>query len=202
MAHQRNIFSLETLKNSIRTDSHTFRWFLHLCLQPSLAARTDWDAQDKRYFSRLKSSRLLQKILHSLLFVSVIISAVYSAPFALGIVALIIIFLSLLLQRRKKYAVVSIASKMVSRDYEITVLQKTSLFQVSEKYSREYHIPSLVDVIYNTDKILRPVIFFLAAFVCLIWPFDSFCQALIIVFILYYLAVAILKTDILYRHFH
>jgi len=119
----------------------------------------------------------------------------YYAALLLNIITLILIAIGNAKQRR---LVTQMAEHLLNNDYQEGELDVKTLYQIGEEYSLRYDIPSIVDVIYHLDKILRNVLFvtFVLAGCVLMLKAG---QIAIILLLSYQIAYAILNINTLYK---
>ncbi len=197
--HQ-TINSMETVLSSIETDRQVFRWFTFLIIQPQTKLKFLNSPEIKQEYLTLKKTLINQTILYGALIVLLfIILPIKKLPYLL--VFLTFIWPYWRLQSDKRRCIIKISRHMLSCDFEETELKRKTLYQITEHYSREYKIPSLVDIIYTSDRLARAILLGLVGIICYIYPLQlRLSQMLIAVLILYFLIKALVDTTFTYRN--
>ena len=197
--HQ-TINSMETVLSSIETDRQVYRWFTFLIIQPQTKVKFLNSPEIKQEYLTLKKILINQTILYGALIVLLfIILPIKKLPYLL--VFLTFIWPYWRLQSDKRKCIIRISRHMLSCDFEETELKRKTLYQITEHYSREYKIPSLVDIIYTSDRLARAILLGLVGIICYIYPLQlRLSQMLIAVLILYFLIKALVDTTFTYRN--
>ena len=197
---QENINSIETMVNSIRTDPSVYRWFSFLIVQPAIRSKFTLDQSIAALYTELKDIVARQRMLYALLLVSLLIICFFKLHlFFLFFSVVIFLVPCIKLYQRRKRSIEQISARIILEDFKDSMLQNMTLYQITERYSQDYNIPSLVDVIYHSDKILRYTFFSILIFMGFILPRYSDMQFNITAILFYHIINAILKTNIIYR---
>jgi hypothetical protein len=154
----KKISGLKTLLSSINNDYQVYRWFLFLIMSQQVRTKIKelplWNA----LYSFLNRYIFIHWLVTTL-FLSSLIIAIKHPFFLLFNIALIIPLY--VLHRNKKRLVVQLAEALLKNDFSQTDLNQKTLYQIAEILSRNYKIPSLVDVIYNADQFIRKSVIFM-----------------------------------------
>lgn len=194
----------EALASSIETDKHVLQWFTYLIVQPSIQSRFRDEPPIQKLYRDLKKIVILQHVLYlSLLAAFFLIIYTKQYFYLLGILVLIYPYVKLHIAL--KNCVRDISMSMILKDFEDSALRQKTLYQISEFYSRQCHIPSLVDQIFAWNNIWRIVLitgFIMNIFVMLAFSLKLLVGYLILVYIVTscYFVFAIIRTFIIAYH--
>jgi hypothetical protein len=160
--------NIETIINSIIYDPQVYFWFTLLLRQrpvrEELIVLDDSLASDYLKYQRLQGARLVLMLVSGSSFLFFLMSNHYLILFtALACVVGLIIS-----TRRQKHIIIYLSRRLLLNTFPGDSITCKTLYQVAESYSRIYQIPSMVDVVYQWDCVLRQaaavaVIIFIAA---------------------------------------
>ncbi|MCD4782112.1 MAG: hypothetical protein K8S27_16425 [Candidatus Omnitrophica bacterium] len=178
----KNVNSLTALHRTILNDSYTYQWFTRLIAQPEVRSEVSKDPDIHQCYKTLASNFMQQRVLH-LIFWGTVLTLLLLKNYLLLLTVVILVLIPFVkLQKKSREYVALISLKIIKGKYTQDNISQTSLYQLSEQLSREFHIPSIVDIIYHTDKILRYAIIFLGTMLLIIWPIYTFTKLCLILF--------------------
>ncbi len=196
---QENISNIEALISSIMVDSKVYQWFSFLLNQSELKTRLKNDENTNKLSSQLTNHILKQKILYFLILATLIIGIASNYFLIILLITLLLYLISTRLRHKRKQLVAQISRSIISSDFQGQELTNKTLFQICEIYSQRYSIPSLVDAIYHSDRILRYAIISIIVIQNFIWPIYNDIQNDIFLIAFCLVINALLKTDFVYK---
>ncbi len=186
------------MTSTIQTDPLAYRWFAFLIMQPAVISQLSLENENAVLYKNLKKTVLKQKLLHLILFF-VLMAGTIAQQYALYTLSFFFFYPNWKFSHSKRHLVSQISMKIINRDFTEPNLKKSTFFQICEKYSRDYSVPSFVDKTYISDKILRYTALVTIITLILIRPVPSVLFFFIAFFCVYILIRIILNTDFFYR---
>ena len=153
----KEITTPEALASSIDTDQHVLRWFTLLVVQPAVRAREMKEPHIQCLYVILKRVILSQYLLY-LFIAGGALALIYLQHYSYLGWGLFFIVPTIYLHQRLKQCVREIGMDLVHKDFEPKILCQKTLYQICEFYSQQYHIPSLVDNIFQWDNTTRNIL--------------------------------------------
>lgn len=198
------VSSMTAVVSSIENDRQTYRWFLMFIRLPEIRQKLYEQHTTKGYYNTLKKIQIIESLFWLVLALIVEGDVIYCHSgalikqiwflFAGGILLVILVNL----YRKKRKCVAAISEAFLRRDFSSAELERQSLFQICEYFSREYHIPSLVDISAYQDFIGRKVLLGAVLFLPFLYPFTSW-QVLVVAGTI--LLITMAAVNILMEHF-
>ncbi len=198
MKHLEPVTSKDSLYSTILTDDQVNRWFEFLIIQSEVRKVFINDKESGMALKNLFQLRLIKKAVFILLMGSLLACYLLND---IRIISLSIIFLtlSIILSTKVNRYTASLSLELVKKDFSDQQLSQTTLYVLSESYSKKYNIPSLVDVLTVGDENLRTLIIGLVFGLMVIYPFFTFTQ-IVVLFTAAYLSLKFLmNSDFFYR---
>ena len=192
--------SLQGLRKTIQYDYYTYRWFLFLISQSTFQREARRDPEFDAGFRTIQAFRLVQGGLGLILFFAVGIFLA-SAAWPYAVLAVMMVLGEWNVMSRKKRCVADIACTFVARDVPPEILARSTLYQVSERYSERYHILSLVDAISQLDRIFRFSLIFIFFFVAYITHIPQWRIQQCLFVILFFAVVFLANMDFFYHRY-
>ena len=170
--NQNNVSSMASILASIENDHQVYRWFLLFIslskIQQKLAIHDDI----KQKYQSLKAIQTAE-IFSYLAFILILITCyVIKQPLGLLGEALPITLLFNLFRKNRR-CVAGISKQFLEDNIQPEALAGQTLFQTCEILSRQYTLPSLVDIITFQDFTGRKVLLASIFFLPFIYPFNS-----------------------------
>lgn len=148
-------------------DPFVYRWFLFLISQPTLRSRGNEIPGLAEPYSKIDKINRELRLLFLPIFIFLLIFLMTGKWFLfLPVLAGGALLYTRRLEKKKEVADISLI--FIERDFPPEVLAQKTLYQIGEVYSNRYRVLSLVDAIYNLDKIYRFTLvfsFLLAAYI-------------------------------------
>ena len=154
---QDNIFSIETLGNSIRSDWQIQRWFLCLIFSPKVRQLLETTEQARKHYALLQNCFFYSHCLYIVLLLASVLLIVTGQYLWLIFIVLSLIGLNGLF-RLGRNAVVVLSLNLVNEDKPPQGLESSTLYQLGEYYGDKYKVPSLIDVIFAQDSLQRKAV--------------------------------------------
>ncbi len=193
------VSSLESLVSSIDVDNQVYQWFLLLITRPKVISQLQSSAEITEKYATLKKTFIHQRILLCLFLVTALILIAFKYYLFLPLVLLF--FLPLWkVSKIKKESLLAISTYLLKSTFDPETLPTKTLYQISEIFSRDYKIPSLVDAIYIQDNIARKTIIFTFVFTAWIYPLANIWSVFLSVFIAYFTIQALMSTSLFYNN--
>jgi len=195
--NQNAISSMSSVISSIENDRQIYRWFLILISLPQIQQKISVNDQIKEKYSALKRIQITEIVIYMLLILITICSYLIKQPWFLlwGILPIVIL---VNLFRKNRGCVAVISEQFLQDNINLTELNQQTLYQTCEYLSKEYKIPSLVDIITFGDFIGRKVLLGAVLFIPFIFPFNT-GQILIACVIVLLATIAIVNTSLVLR---
>lgn len=182
----KNPTTIESIKSSIDTDTHVYRWFLNLILQPSVRQQFDGIDGPEQTYATLRAVMRVQGTVAGLFLLIMLLGYFLKDP-AYFWVSAFLMYPIFRLHMKKKHCVISITERLFETDPEKTLLMKQTLYKTCEQYSRKHKVPSMVDYICFSNRILRWTLLIGFVLTIVVLPFRGIENG--IAFLLVYLAV-------------
>ena len=163
------VSSLRAVQNTIRYDTQVAFWFRQLLFRPELRASLETDPPAKVNYATASLFHGLETALFVCEACFLVAALIFDQVFA----ALVAIALAIAAHNagdRKRAALSRIGSGLVRQELVADALPRTTLYQMCERLSRRYNVPSLIDTITYSDAVLRRAIVTADVLLILIWP--------------------------------
>lgn len=197
-AHTENtITSMTSLRSSIETDKHVFRWFMYVVTRPAVLTDLIIDKNARELYDRLKRAVSYQRILCVFL-LCLLLSAYFSKKYLILLCSAVILYVCVNLHLKIKKLIIEISVHLLARDYQPSQFGRQTLYQIGEFYARKYNIKSLVSSMTSVDSIMRRVVFGAWMLLTFIIPL-SFFQFWILIICIYFIAYAIVHLSLIYN---
>ena len=194
----KEITTIDGLKKTIINDFYVYRWFVYLIAQPLVGTRIKEFEDLAGPVHALRRLKYCCWALGTLVIV-LLDRAIATKIFLIwGGVAVSIFFLFRTFQEKRKI-IAEIGMRLISRDFNPDEIKKTTLFQIGEFYSREYKILSLVDAIYQLDKIYRMTLLLSFVGVCYIVQLEPWWVRYLGMAVIYFFVRWMVNTPLIYR---
>ena len=184
-SENRDLSTIESIKSTIDTDTHVYRWFLFLILQPSVRTQTTSIEGNSRSYAILKSAMRAQAITGAVFVLLILLGYFLKEPAFFG-VSTFLLYPIFRLHMKKKGSVISISGSFLEADPEKSLLTKQTLYKICEHYVRKHKVPSMVDYICFSNRFLRWTLLGGFVLTVVILPFKGLENGL--AFLLVYLA--------------
>jgi len=192
-----DVSSMSSILSSIENDRQVYSWFLLLINQPKLIQKLSLKDKTKENYKRLKSGQMAETVSYNILALVMLTACLLKEPWALllGILPLLAMFS---LYKKNRKCVVAISEDFLLEHIRPDDLKKQTLFQTCEYVSKEYNIPSLVDIITHQDFTARKVLLATFLFIPFVLPLRTW-QILLATLIIIIITMAILNTSFVLR---
>lgn len=201
----KEVTSPEALASSIDTDQHVLRWFTLLVVQPAIRQRASQDPKLQPLYSSLRITVTVQYLLY-LLLAGAFFMIVYLNHYLYLWLILLFVIPALYLHQRLKHCIQKIGLDIVQKDFEPSVLRQKTLYQISEFYSQQYRIPSIVDNIFTWDNTTRIIVIACAILAGQVIPLIikvyrvNFVPTFLCLLAICYLIFTMVHTFIIYKY--
>jgi len=194
---QNAVSSMTSVLSSIEHDRQTYQWFLMLMTLSDIQKDLCGNTAIKQEYQALKKIQIAEILAYLSLALIMAVSCFLKQPLGMltGAVPLIVLCR---LFRKNRSCVARISREFLVKHILPQELKKQTLYQTCEYLSKQYKIPSLVDVIAGQDFVGRKVILGAVLFIPFICPFKNY-QILIATVIVYFATIAALNTSVVVR---
>jgi hypothetical protein len=193
------VSTMSSVISSIENDRYTYRWFLTLICLPEVQKGLSAQNKAQEDYAALKMIQI-NKIVLYLLLVGVILFAYLIRQPLVVLIELVPLAALVYLFRKNCGRVAAISRQFLLENISSDELERQTLYQISEYFSKKYNIPSLVDITAGQDSIGRKVILGAIFFLPFIYALST-RQLLLVSFIAFCASLAIVNTAALLRKF-
>lgn len=152
------VSSREAFANTLKSDYQVNRWFLYIIQQPEASEELRKIKEAEKSLSKLKTLVLIQQI-NFLAAALWMIWAMFSSNKWLSVSGFIVLTAGLfMISKMKTRLVQEVGLYMLQRDFPEKSIEKYTLYEVGEFYSRKYKITALIDKLNKTAVIYRIVV--------------------------------------------
>ena len=195
--NQNSLSSMNSVLKSIENDRQVYLWFLMLISLPDIQQKLSTNSKTKAAYQNLKNIQVAEIITYATLALTIIGPCLIKQPWdlLLGIFPLVIL---INLFRKNRLCVAGISEAFLLANIQADTLNKQTLYQTCENLSKEYNVPSLVDIITNQDFIERKILLGAIIFLPFIHPFKTW-QLLLVILIIFFTTRAIINTSMVLK---
>ena len=195
--NQTDVSSMSSILSSIENDRQVYSWFLLLIKHPRVLQKHSLNEKTKNEYKRLNSGLMAETVSYNVLALIMVTACLLKEPWALllGILPLLALFS---LFKKNKKCVAAISEVFLTEYIRPDDLKKQTLFQTCEYVSKEYTIPSLVDIIAHQDFTARKVLLATFLFIPFVLPLKTW-QILLATLIVIFITLTILNTNFILR---
>ena len=164
--------TIKSIAKTIDSDRQTYQWFKYLLLDSRIKQRLSGSDENAVNYKTICFSSSCQNLLGTVIIIILLIS-ILTLPKLLGALAAVLIIPLFILHVRKRKSVKQLALGLIQMDFKNSEVEKMTLYQIAEHYSRKHQFPSLVTYIYTMDNFYR-IVLVLALFTAIfINPLES-----------------------------
>ena len=188
---------MEAILSTIQTDTQVRRWFSFLISQPAVKSLLSNNTNTNKQYAGLKSILILQSLL-SLSATIILLIIFFTKNYFLFLSFPLLIIPYYKLHFMEINCITQIAEQIVSTDFDQHDLKNKTLYQIGNLYNKKYGVPSLVNSIYNAERILFISLSLLTLFIIIFH--NDIITSIIIALILFCAISQTLKSNLLYKH--
>lgn len=193
---QDNIFSIETLENSIRSDWQIHRWFLCLILTAQLRLAFLANGANKKHYTLLQRCLTYGKGLYLFILICFIVSFFKPHFLLLFIISVCLIRLCVLF-RQTRESVTFLSVNLIKQENFPKSVECMTLYQLGEYFAGKYKIPSLIDVIYAQDSLQKK-----SVLVTIVVAFLYKIPVILFSLLLVWVVIFIINWPVFYKKLH
>ena len=191
--NQGNVSSMSSVIGSIDNDGQVYRWFLILISLAAVQQKLCVNNKISREYQTLKKIQTTEIAVYLVMVLITAVSCLIKQPW-LFLLAGVPLMILINLYRKNRRCVAAISERFLLENIQADELNKQTLYQTCEYLSKEYTIPSLVDIITYQDFIARKVLLATVLFLPFIFAFRTW-QIWFFTLIILLATIAIVNTS-------